>query len=224
MHCSLWRKHFSVIQKKKNAKKTKYINKNKILPESSPRNPLIIIKFTPYAAHLELVYGVRMEVLVRCVLPPRGELQKQTGHLDQVFFCSFVPPPPHPPLNAPLKPALSSRTARTWFSPLEVTYIQPPRALFSIPKAPRSRRHCHTSLWTNNWDAPAEERRGSEELKPLWVSLLTSRSMIALILSFLNPLLFYHCFSFFKNIFFFYDCSFSIFFFQKRWYFFKKKK
>lgn len=31
-------------------------------------------------------------VLLRCVLPPRGELQKQTGHLDQVFFCSFAPP------------------------------------------------------------------------------------------------------------------------------------
>lgn len=89
------KKTFQRDTRKKNAK-VKYINKNKISPESSPRNPLVIIIFTSYAAHLELAYGVRMEVLVRCVLPPRGELQKQTGHLDQVFFSAPLSPPTPP--------------------------------------------------------------------------------------------------------------------------------
>lgn len=179
-------KTFQRDTRKKNAKKQIHQQKQNFAKKSFNHHYIHIICTTSGTA-IGGTDGGPGEV---CITSTRWT-SKADRPFGSSFFLLLCPPAS---LNTPLKPALSSRTARTWFSPLEVTYIQPPRALFSIPKAPRSRRHCHTSLWTNNWDAPAEERRGSEELKPLWVSLLTSRSMIALILWFLNPLLFYHCF------------------------------
>lgn len=71
---------------------------------------------------------------------------------DQVCcFCFLC-------FNEPLKPLLKRSLRWKWLM-FNLLSLQ-----FCILKAPTADTIVTTSLWTNNWDAPVEEKRGSEKL------------------------------------------------------------